>query len=74
MFVKFGDNNAVTVASEKGKADQTETSMYELIADSGPVLTFNTHNSLFHYFSDPNNPDESARLIVVWEATMNLWL
>lgn len=58
MFVKFGDNNAVTVASEKGKADQTETSMYELIADSGPVLTFNTHNSLFHYFSDPNNPDE----------------
>ena len=25
MFVKFGDNNAVTVASEKGKADQTET-------------------------------------------------
>lgn len=57
MFVKFGDNNAVTVASEIGKADQTETSMYELIADSGPVLTFNTHNSLFHYFSEPNNPD-----------------
>lgn len=57
MFVKFDDDNAVTVASEKGKADQTETSMYELIADSGPVLTFNTHNSLFHYFSDPSNPD-----------------
>lgn len=58
MFVKFNDDNAVTVASEKAKADQTETSMYELIADSGPVLTFNTHNSLFHYFSDPKNPDK----------------
>lgn len=57
MFIKFGENNSVTVASELGKANQTETSMYELIPDSGPVLTFNTHNSLFHYFSDPSNPD-----------------
>lgn len=57
LFVKFGENDAVTVASELANADQTEASMYELIADSGPVLTFNTHNSLFHYFSDPKNPD-----------------
>lgn len=57
MFVKFEAHDKVTVASELGKADQTESSMYQIISDSGPVLTFNTHNSLFHYFSEPKNPD-----------------
>lgn len=57
LFVKFEPHDMVTVASELYKADQTETSMYQLIGDSGPVLTFNTHNTLLHYFSDPHNPD-----------------
>lgn len=56
MFLKFEGNDKVTVASERGGA-QTETSSYQLIGDSGPVLTFNTYNTLFHYFSEPKNPD-----------------
>lgn len=57
ILVKFDANDDVTVSTERGGAGVTETSMYELIGDSGPVLTFNTHNSLFHYFSEPKNPD-----------------
>lgn len=57
MLVKFGEKNEVTVASERGGANKTESSLYQLIGDNGPVLTLNTHNSLFHYFSEPKNPD-----------------
>lgn len=28
-------------------------SLYDVIADQGPVLTFNTYNPIFHYFSEP---------------------
>lgn len=57
ILVKFDENDDVTVSTERGGAGVTETSMYEMIADSGPVLSFNTHNNLFHYFSEPKNPD-----------------
>ncbi len=33
----------------------TENSMWEVIADNGPVLTFNTYNSIFHLFADPED-------------------
>lgn len=33
---------------------QTETSLYRLTNDSGPVLTFDSYNSLLHYFSTPS--------------------
>lgn len=57
LLIKFSKNDQVTVSSELSKADKTETSMYQLIGDSGPVLTFNTYNSLIHYFSEPWNSD-----------------
>lgn len=57
LLMKFGEDDQVTIASELAKADKTETSMYQLIGDSGPILTFNTYNSMMHYFSDPRNPD-----------------
>lgn len=28
-------------------------SLFDVIADQGPVLTFNTYNPIFHYFSEP---------------------
>lgn len=57
LFLRFEENDKVTVASELAQADQTETSLYQLISDNGPVLTFNTLNKLLHYFSTPKNPD-----------------
>lgn len=56
LFMKFNKQDQVTVASELGNANQTETSLYQIIAENGSILTFNTHNSLLHYFSDPSNP------------------
>ena len=36
ILVKFDANDDVTVSTERGGAGVTETSMYELIGDSGP--------------------------------------
>ena len=55
VLVKFGEGEDVTVASEIGETSQTVTSTYSLKEQAGPVLTFDTYNSLFHPFSDPKN-------------------
>ena len=34
---------------------QQETSLYQMISDDGPVLTFNTFNKVLHIFSEPYN-------------------
>ncbi|MBR1932485.1 MAG: DUF4302 domain-containing protein [Prevotella sp.] len=39
----------------------TETSFYRLTNDNGPVLTFDTYNSLMHYFSTPNSDEYEAK-------------
>jgi hypothetical protein len=36
-------------------APQRETSLYQMISDDGPVLTFNTFNKVLHIFSEPYN-------------------
>lgn len=33
----------------------TDNSLWEIITDNGPVLSFNTFNSVFHIFADPND-------------------
>lgn len=51
------------VAMETGTYDakkltfdaHSERSMWEVIADNGPVLTFNTYNHLFHLFANPED-------------------
>ncbi|MCL2027385.1 MAG: DUF4302 domain-containing protein [Bacteroidales bacterium] len=59
LLMKFEAENKVTISSLYGigKTDSTEVSMYELLAETGPLLSFNTLNPLMHYFSDPRNPD-----------------
>jgi hypothetical protein len=57
LFLKFGDGDKVTVASELENADKTETSLYTIASNTGPVLSFNTYNSMIHYFSEPRNRD-----------------
>lgn len=67
VFAKFEDNN-VTVASEKVGSSHnagfgpdgkliTATSHYKIEASQGVVLSFDEYNDIFHYFSDPANPD-----------------
>lgn len=63
FLLKFADNGSVTVATrnaDTGNAYQEETSAYDVITDDGPVLSFNTYNSLLHRYADPD-PDQTQQ-------------
>lgn len=59
MLVKFSKTKAATFGAKNKYSSNNkyaeETSMYDIIADNGPVLTFNTYNSLFHVFATPED-------------------
>ncbi len=59
LFVmKFDKNGSVEIAANHkwiGCEFKKETSLWKMIADNGPVLSFNSYNNLFHIFSDPAN-------------------
>lgn len=60
MLVKFDKDMNVTIAAKGTPTadDYTEeSSTYDLITDQGPVLTFDTYNSLIHVFADPYLPE-----------------
>lgn len=60
LLIKFNTNGQAFVA---GKNDQTrnylltDSCFYKMVADDGPVLTFNTFNKIIHAFSNPENPN-----------------
>ncbi|MFT3738583.1 MAG: DUF4302 domain-containing protein [Breznakibacter sp.] len=60
FICKFDDAGNVTVASEIADVDYQTTSLYKLISDQGPVLSFDTYNDIFHYFSTPSGSDVDA--------------
>ena len=41
--------------------DSVETTYYRMTNDNGPVLTFDTFNSLIHYFSTPSSGEYEAK-------------
>lgn len=51
-LMKF-NNGKVSVGSEIADPDMRTSSSYDVIADEGPVLTFNTYNQIFHYAAKP---------------------
>ena len=63
MLVKFSADGSVTIGAKNTYSNNnvysTETSLYEVIADNGPVLSFNTYNTLFHVFSTPEDLPET---------------
>ena len=61
FLCSFNSSGQVTVASEittknHQPGDQV-TSLYKFISDQGPVLSFDTYNEIFHYFSEPSGSD-----------------
>lgn len=59
MLMKFENSGLATIAGKNSftlNKYSTDDSMYEMIADHGPVLTFNTYNEILHAFSNPQNP------------------
>lgn len=56
--VKFDMDGSVNITANHkwiGNSFKEETSLWRMIADNGPVLSFSSYNSLFHIFSDPAN-------------------
>lgn len=58
LTVKFADGKA-TVGSELDPGN-FEESLYKMTNDNGPVLTFDTYNSLMHFFSTPSADNYEA--------------
>ena len=55
FVVTFNKNGAVNVAgnNEWIKGFKNDTSLWDIVLDNGPVLTFNSYNDVFHVMSDP---------------------
>lgn len=57
IWMKFNQDGTVDMTNETGydgSEFRTESSFYDLLAETGPVLTFNTYNRYLHPFADPN--------------------
>lgn len=58
MLLDFNADQSVKVAMNNnftGNVYKEDVSVWEMIADNGPVLTFNTYNECLHAFSDPKD-------------------
>ena len=64
FVMKFDKNGSVIIGGKNavstGGEYKEELSLWEFIKDNGPVLTFNTYNSVFHPFADPD-PSHSGQ-------------
>lgn len=58
VWVSFSADGSVSAMSEIYGSTTTVNSLYSLKQSDGPILTFDTYNSVIHYFSDPANPDK----------------
>ncbi len=56
MFLKFNNDNTVTVSNEVYGSTASTTTHYKLEQSAGVVLSFDEYNNIFHFFSDPANP------------------
>ena len=57
VLCKFADNGQVTLANEFFGADTTAVTHYKMEQSGGIVLSFDEYCELFHFFSDPINPN-----------------
>ena len=71
LFGRFTDNGCVTLASNhrylrNGNANKyTEAaSTYEMLAEEGPVLSFNTWNDVLTVFEDPVDPSKAPGSLI----------
>lgn len=58
FLMQFNHDTSVKIASNNrwtSNAYKEETSVYQILTDNGPVLSFNTFNKVFHVFSTPED-------------------
>ena len=58
LLCRFNGDHSVNVSMDNVFSDnkyKEATSLWEVITDNGPVLSFNSHNDCLHAFSDPED-------------------
>lgn len=60
VMVKFEDGKVTASDYLVHDANEQSESLYSVIQNGGPVLTFNTFNEIFHAYSDPIAPGASS--------------
>lgn len=55
-LVKFDADGKVTVSSDIYGATDAVTSLYSVKQSAGAMLSFDTYNEIFHFYSDPSDP------------------
>lgn len=55
LLVRFHDNGMADVSCELFQADKVCSGSYNVENSAGPMLTFNTYNEVFHFFTEPAN-------------------
>ena len=55
ILVSFETDGTAKVSCDLYEADKVTTSKYDVKQSTGPLLTFDTYNEIFHFFSEPSN-------------------
>ena len=58
LLCRFNKDNSVNVSMDNIFSENKyleDTSLWDIITDNGPVLTFNSHNKCIHAFCDPED-------------------
>lgn len=55
FLVSFAEDGQATVMCDFFAADKSTKSQYEVKQSAGVLLTFDTYNEIFHFFSEPSN-------------------
>lgn len=56
LVLSFNDDGTMKVAGEISNPTNVATSLYTVKQSAGIVLSFDTYNEIFHFFSDPSDP------------------
>jgi len=59
-ILKFDEGKVTAYFQLAEELEKTETSLYKLVTDDGPVLTFDTYNKYIHFFATPDIYDYEA--------------
>lgn len=55
ILVAFNEDGTADVSCDLFSHDKVVSSQYEVKQSTGPMLTFDTYNEIFHFFSEPSN-------------------
>ena len=68
ILLSFSEDGRVTVAGDiVTDPTATATSLFSVKQSAGIVLSFDTYNEIFHFFSDPGNSNGG---VTDWKVTM----